>query len=302
MLLTEEQDIREQVGGDLWLLIQRFDFRIVEVNRITTLFSNHLQRGSFKLTLADGRVLKARCFPKAEEAENVKHLSQFLDPAHFPRVLASYGRGLLIEWIEGKPLGCQKCKIDIFIKAGTIQGALHNSLLPRELYEQSRSDSHYWQNRLEQKIKYLIEKGFLTESEGKRLLSIARIHSYNNFAIGLAHGDYCLENMILNDEDDLSIIDIETISITAFAYDLARTTCRWRMNTEQRQAYLNSYSKFLNPDDFLRNFSFWIILVLAESTVFFAQGQMMNIKESLSKLQETLQSVNERDLLERYGY
>ena len=302
MVLKRVQHLKEQVGEDLFSLFQRLDFHVVEVSRLTTLFSNHLQRGSFKVTLVDGRVFKARFFPKAEEAENVKHLSEFLDPVCFPRVLASSGRGLLIEWIEGEPLDYQKCEIDIFMKAGTIQGALHSSILPRQLDNQSHSDSHYWKNRLERKIKYLVEKEFLTPSEGEGLLSIARIHPFNNLDIGLAHGDFCLDNMILNEEDNVSIIDIETVSVTAFSYDLARTTSRWQMHTEQRQAYLNNYSKLRNPDEFLRNFSFWIILVLVESAVFFAQGQMINLNEPLAELREILQSINERDLLERYGY
>ena len=289
MHLAGKQDIRKELGENLWVLIQRLDSHIVKVNRLTTLFSNHLQRSSFKVELADGRVFKTRRFPKQSQAEKVKYLSQFLDHTHFPKILASYGTGLLIEWIDGKPLNAVDCVTNILKKAAAIQGTLHNSPLPKELYKQSGLDIHYWQNRLEKKISCLIEKEVLTQDEGKKLLRLAQLNSFNSFDICLTHGDYCLENIILNTVNNLFIIDIENISITALAYDLARTTYRWEMNSELRKVYLESYSKIRNPDDFLRNFSFWIILVLVESTIFHAQAQIFGYK-------------NEGEILKSFGY
>ena len=302
MPLTAEQDIRAAIGEDLWTLLQQYDSPIFEAYRLTTHFSDYLERGSYKVKLSDGRVFKARRFPKKEEAKNLSRLCPLLNKTCFPRVLVSYGKGVLIEWIEGRPLSSGECDIDIIGKAAVIQAELHHSEISQNMYNPSYSQAKFWRDLLDQKIVNLVEKRQITESEGMRLSNIARLNPDLSVTIGLTHGDYCPENMILSTNFSLKIIDIETISITALAHDLARTTIRWPMKPEYRQAYLQSYGKFLSVDEFFRNFSFWIILVLVESAIFFAQGRLPDVKKSVDKLREILEFSDEKDLLACYGY
>jgi len=104
MALSEQQNTESQVGEDLWSLLRRLNFHVSNLKKLTTISSSVLERGSFKVTLLDGQVFKARCFPSAEEAEKVWQLSHFLPTRRFPKTFAYFGKALLIEWIRGGEL------------------------------------------------------------------------------------------------------------------------------------------------------------------------------------------------------
>ncbi|MFC1668339.1 aminoglycoside phosphotransferase family protein [Chlamydiota bacterium] len=301
MPVIDSHYFRKEMGEDLLILMQKFDSQVVRVEPITTLFSPYLERGVFKLILADGRILKARRFPRPEEAHNMMRLSLFLEMRYFPRGLLFHGRGVFIEWIEGKSFNVLEDKIDIVQEGGKIQGILHATSLPEELYEQSHSEYHYWKNRLEKKISYLVEHGFLRYPEGKRLFKAASIYQEQSLSLGLIHGDFCVENMIINTQNEISVIDIESISVTALAYDIARTTLRWKMNSQQHERFLNSYVMVSIFEEFLKGFSFWIILVLVESAIFYVQGRMVHLRNALVQLRK-IQYMNEKTLRRQYGY
>lgn len=300
--LTGKQDINAALGEDLLALIREMGSPVAEVFRLTTHFSDSIERGSYKITLADGKILKARRFPRTEDARMVSRLSKLTDKRRFPKVLSSSGKSLLTEWIEGKALCPDECGFDRTILAAKIQAGLHSSKISGDMFKSSYSRAQFWRNFLEKKILNLVEITGIDEDKGKRLLTLARIDPDSRVTVGLAHGDYCLENMILDTNDSLRIVDIEGLSISALAHDLARTTIRWPLAPENRKAYLKGYGMSPAVEEFFRDFAFWLILALVESALFFAQGQMACLKEQLDSLLEISGSSKKEDLLARYGY
>lgn len=302
MYLTNTQEIRHELGEDLWLIIQKSALPIRKVKRLTSLVSDHFQRGSYKVMLADGSLYKLRRFQSQAQADKVKSLSESSDIAYFPRILDSHGTGLLIEWVNGKSINPDECPLDILIKAACIQGIIHNSSMLNNKNSLSGFDAHYWQNRSIEAIIYLIEKRVLSLSEGRKLFHLAELESSKNVKIGLTHGDYCLENMVLNGKNRLSIIDLENIAIAPLSYDLARTTYLWPMDVAQRHIYIDHYKKFRTVDEFMKNFSFWLILVLTESTIFHFKGCLDTVRKPLNTLKQVLQCRNKTEIFNLYGY
>lgn len=302
MALNRQQNIKEQVGEDLWSLFKSLNFHVLEVKRLTKIFSSVLERESFKITLHDGRIFKARCFSNIEEAERVKQLSHFLPAGRFPKTLDSCGKALLIEWIQGERLRVENGRANIFMKAGRIQRTLHNSTLPKHMYRNRHSELRYWQDRLAWKIDYLTEKNLLSSSEADELSRIAKLQSSGSLVIGLTHGDFCLENMILDRQHNLCIVDLERILVTAVVYDIARTIYRWPMNKQQRQAYLRGYGKSSILNAFFGEPSFWLILVIAGSVVFRHRARAPSITYPLNQLKKILEYDRSSDFLNFFLY
>jgi len=292
MLLTHKDKMREELGDNLSRLIERFQVPLVEVHRLTTLHQNHRVRGSFQITLADGRRFKGRRLPDTKSVVSIIRLEPFLDKKRFPRILAHQGSSFLAEWIEGEPVLSRASKDRFLSETAEIQAAMHNTPIPHELYARHCSCMSFWTKRLEERINFLINKNIITQNEGKKLYASARIQS-EHIASGLIHGDYCFGNMVLDNSDHLYIVDLETISATALAYDLARTLYRCDMDEKDGKAYLQYYKKYRTPEDYIENSSFWTLFVLVESAVFRCFGPMERIKKPLGIIRRIINKSHE---------
>ena len=122
--------------------------------------------------------------------------------------------------------------------------------------------------RLERDIRALVQHGALDGLEGAQFIDLAESHAPHTFAVGLVHGDFCAENMVLRAPGNVYVIDSEKLSIDAYDYDLARTWYRWPMTAAQREAYYDGYNRYRSSADFLRHFCYWAIVVFANSAAF----------------------------------
>jgi hypothetical protein len=74
------------LGPDLSALIETVGVPVVEIAQVTTIRGDDGQRGTFRLTFADGRMLKARRLRTASDVERVTRLTARLEPEFFPPV------------------------------------------------------------------------------------------------------------------------------------------------------------------------------------------------------------------------
>lgn len=261
-------EFKRHLGEDLWALVQRETSSLMAMTVLTTLPSPLGQRASFRLQFADGLVLKGRRFERGGDAERVESLSQFLDHRHFPRVIGRCGSALLLEWIEGEPLSHAKWPPELLQACGALQGRLHSTPLPQEMASQNQLAANDKKVRLEREIRALVQHGALNRLEGAQLIDLAESHAPHTFAVGLVHGDFCAENMVLRTPGNVCVIDSEKLSIDAYDHDLARTWYRWPMTAAQREAYYDGYNRHRSSADFLRHFCYWAIVVFANSAAF----------------------------------
>jgi len=287
------KEFRGQLGEDLWALVQGRRSPLATVTVLTSLPSASGQRASFRLQFADGLVLKGRRFERGGHAERVENLSQFLDQRHFPRLLGRCGSALLLEWIEGEPLSHAKWPLELLQACGALQGLVHSTPLPQEMGSQNQPAANNKKVRLERGIRALVEYGAFNRLEGERLIDLAAAHTPGNPAVGLIHGDFCAENMVLQAPGHVYVIDSEKLSIDAYDYDLGRTWYRWPMTTVQRDAYYGGYNQHRSSADFMAHFVYWAIVVLVDSAAFRLRAGAGDVSVAIRQL-ETLQGVEAR--------
>lgn len=97
---------------------------------------------------------------------------------------------------------------------------------------------------------------------------MAVTHAPRNVAVGIVHGDFCAENMIVRASGNVSVVDSENLSIAPHDYDLGRTWYRWPMTQVQCEAYYDGYHQYRSSADFVTHLPYWAIGVLARSAAF----------------------------------
>jgi len=295
---VDERVALERFGLDIGALNERLGKPVDEVWRITTLPSPDIPRSTFKLRLADGSWIKARIFEAAHQARNVQRLREYIVSKHFPRIIDVLERVMLIQWIEGQSLLEKDWDASLLKTASQIQAVLHQVPIPLNRGEQGLAGMQYHQDVLDRRIGFLSSKGYLSTRDRCRIRELIGGNVSTRLEIGLCHGDYCAENMIRGPEDRLFITDLETLSISAIAYDLSRTLYRWPLSTAQRRYYLEAYQAHHSAEDFFQAMAFWLIFVLVQSAEFRSSGKTGGLQRPLSLLKRVLRCGDEWQMLQ----
>jgi aminoglycoside phosphotransferase (APT) family kinase protein len=176
---------------------------------------------------------------------------------------------VLQEWVSGQSLTVAGCDPELARRCGVIHAALHCTPLPDETRAGGGDGSvRIRQNELERSARALVTLGILSRREERRLLDLAISRAPERADVGLIHGDFCGENIVVGAPGQVSIVDSELVSIGAFDYDLGRTWYRWPMTDRQRDAYCDGYQRYRSFSDFAEHFLYWVTLVLVEAALF----------------------------------
>jgi thiamine kinase-like enzyme len=281
-------DIKDQLGHDLWVLVQAMDSPLVEAVTITDLPSSRLARVTFRLQFADGRTLKGRRLDKAKRAKRMQDICRMLDQGCFPRILARYGSALVEEWIEGETLNGVKLGPELLHRCGAILGSVHSISPPEEIWGPPRQTPDAWQAKLAEQVNELLKLGALTRRSGRRLLDIAQANAPRNISVGFIHRDLCPENIVLHAPDEPYVIDNELLLFDAYDYDLGRTWYRWPMSETERNAFFAGYRQYREPASFFEHFSFWAICVLVNAAWLRLNAQTPDPSVPTARLKELL--------------
>jgi hypothetical protein len=280
---------RTLLGEDLWELAKSVDAPLKKVVPLTTLPSEELTRGSFRIEFADGSTRKGRRLGSETDAEKVELLSKLLDHRFFPHVLARHRTALMIEWIDGRPLFADRLNSDLWMQCGEILGAMHALRVPQELSARYGCGAAGWRERIQGNIEALARQEALSDREAQTALRIAEKQAPDDAATGLIHGDFCVENFIETESAQIAIVDNETLSVDVCAYDLARTWSRSPMDQQQAQAFYEGYHRYRTSTDFHENHLYWAIAVLTEAAVFRLRAATVGIDELLERLKIILE-------------
>ncbi len=241
---------------------RRLDVRSQQ--RVTTLVSDRSDRASWRLDLADGRVLKARLVHSAAQAARLHDLSALVAHLPFSRVLAHRERALLEDWLPGQPLGARSAEAAIAEQAGAILGRLHEIEVDRQDILNAPSIARRLR-QLEVRVARLVDGGALESGRARAALEHARALAPEQLALGLIHQDFCAENLVEVD-GDLWVVDNESFQIGPFDCDLARTWYRW--SDLDRTAFLRGYEHFRQAHSFRDHREYWRIETALRAAAF----------------------------------
>lgn len=260
-----EDELQIWIDGELSSLMRDIDGEIVSAEQITQLASPEQKKKNYKLTLADGRLVKARRYKSEEKLQVVAGLFPFLDGRRFSALLGVKGKSSIEEWINGRTLSRETLTQDQSYQAGMILGQLHTQCRSSAPRADPIPDAAWHLRKIELHMNAISDFGSLSVPDGECIFEIAGANQPHDFDSGLIHTDFCAENMVIRNDDLIVVVDNEDICIGALDYDLARSECRWPMAGEARQAFYQGYERYRSAEAFQANRIFWDIRALASS-------------------------------------
>ena len=111
-------------GADLCALIKRLGSPPVDIRHLTTQPHALSRRASWKLHLADGRVLKARRLESAERGAVLERLASLTERLPLSPVVARRGDALLEAWVPGPGVDTLPMDLDLAEALGSLLGTL----------------------------------------------------------------------------------------------------------------------------------------------------------------------------------
>jgi hypothetical protein len=249
---------------ELLRLVEEIDPRPARVEALAPSDTYRAAPGAFRVTLADGRHLKARTMTGVERAVRVECILRALDHSAFPSVVARRGAILLLEWIDGEDLEELEPRPGWVRAAAAIQAFLHAMPVPPAL-ERPADAIGATTAKLERDVAALVADGTVAAAESAALLALARRSAPDACRTGIVHRDLCARNMIVRPSGEICLVDNETMAVGACEFDLARTWYRWPLSRGEREEYFRAYGRTHDPRPFLAHFAFWALAVLADS-------------------------------------
>ena len=220
--------------GDCLLRMGR---NVQDAEEITTR-STSSEREAFRLVLDDGSFVKARWLLGEAHASRWNRLRNAVgDPLFLTATLHREGRFVLEEWIEGEPLPMLDVPAALLGQAGELLARMHLMDVPGRGTVEAADEVR----RMDKLIDSLVSHGAFAESAAgglrARLWESAPDHTVN----GLAHFDFCGENLVMHPSRGLVSIDNEWMCLGSLEYDVARALYRWDLTGVARETFLGSY-------------------------------------------------------------
>jgi hypothetical protein len=278
-----------RLGPELGTLVEAAGAPVVHVIPVTTVRSATSPRAAFRVTLADGRVLKARRLATRADAERVARLSPLLDPRHFPPVLARRGATLLTPWVPGRPLAPRDGTPALLRRCGRLQGDLHRLPVSRGIAH-LRQRPHDWAGRLDELLGELVAHQALDVRDAREVCRLAAVHAPRAASARVCHTDLGPDNVVLSDAGRVCVVDTEGLSVDAGEYDLARTWYRWPMTPSQQRAYADGYGAHGHGAAFAAHFLHWALQAVTESAAFRVRRRAPGARAALACLAALLRT------------
>lgn len=287
----------DELGPDLQALVEEVGAPLVGAAAITSIPSARADRACFRLTFADGRVLKGRRVEAEADARRIHALGALLPARHFPRVLGRRGRALLTNWIEGQSLVAEP-PAAVLRRCGRMHRALHR-LDVGPAFAGLRRRSVDWEPRLDRLLAELVAASALDGDLATEAYRLVVRHAPSRPRAGLCHGDFCGENMVRDRTGTLRVVDNDSLAIDEYEYDLARTWYRWRLSPEAQRAYAEGYGVSEDGAAFAAHFVHWALTVVIESSVFRLRANAPTVRDALERLRRLVQTEGRGAVLPR---
>jgi aminoglycoside phosphotransferase len=291
--------LEAELGLDLWALIDALGVPVEEAVQVTTIPAVDGLRGSFRVTLADGQILKARRLRTPTDVERVTRLSSLLDPQFFPPVLAHRGCGLLTRWIPGASIRGGDWTSTYMRTCGGLHATIHRLPVPAESAPLWRRSPTGWEQRLDELLDELVGRRALDVRQARAVRHLAGAAAPASHSTAVCHRDFCGDNIILSDAGQVCVIDNEGIAVDSPEYDLARTWYRWPMTASQHGAYAEGYGAHEHVARFAAHFLHWALIVLVESAAFRTRVGAASAQLPLERLTRLLRTRGQNESFPR---
>jgi glycosyltransferase involved in cell wall biosynthesis len=249
-------------GPDLRSLVNELSSPVVDIQILTSQPVAGCPRGSWRLQLADGRLLKGRRLETTERAKRLSTLAGLVEKSPLATVMACRGDALLEEWVTGPTLDSFPLDLETAQTLGGLLGRLAGSGVTSPLLEPRQRSAESLLLKLEQALADLSAAGVVSNETSQRLLRRARENAPEQLESGLVHLDLQPRNVVMT-ADGPKIIDNELLDVGSLDMDLARTWYLWPMSAAAQTRFLRGYEQWRSPRTFLLYEVFWAVHTLA---------------------------------------
>jgi hypothetical protein len=248
-------------------VLAREQFTVVEYARISEFAAARTARHAYRVSLADGRTIKARRTLSDARARSVCDALQALGNEHFARVIGREGAVLIEEWVNGDALSSGTAGEPHLHEAAALLARVHRTAVVGGVAVAGLRSTAPRLAEAETRLSSLIERGALAVEDRETLSTALRQFDPRQAQAGLVHLDFALENMVIDMQGQLRLVDNEAMGVDAFDYDLARSWYRNGLPPETWARFEDAYREAAGPGARDRSAPFWRIAAVVEGAV-----------------------------------
>lgn len=257
----------------------------IRVEHVSTLSPADRRRAAFKVDLADGRCIKARCFFDARRAWLHAAIRRGAAPIEgVEPFLLLDGTVVLDPWIDGTAV--EHPPGDPLLRdAASLLARVHSTRSIAGRPRRAIRGTARWLESTLRRLRSLAESGAIAGHARDGLTSALRRWDPDVTEVGLCHGDFCAENLVRSIDGRLHSVDHEGLRIDSLDFDLGMVWYRWPMAESSFVLFQEQYeAAALRRVDHLL---FWRIVALVKGAFVRARFRLRGADEVAARLSTT---------------
>jgi thiamine kinase-like enzyme len=217
--------------------------RLESLEEITTRKSIEGRR-ALRILLDDGSVIKARWLNDKLSAESWHMLREAAGrQAYFSDFMYRKECMVVEEWVEGKSVRMANVEEDILIRAAEALAHIHSIEIKPYGVLSPASEVR----RAESNLHSLVHLKAISPNAAKAFHDLLQVNPPENTVHGLAHHDFCGENLVMNSSRGIVSIDHEWLCAASLEFDLSRAIFRWGLVGNAADCFVAAYKKTGGP-------------------------------------------------------
>lgn len=195
-------------------------------------------RRALKVVMEDGSRIKARWLTDDSQAAAWHALRvQIGSQAAFSECLHREGRMVVEEWVEGETLPMTDPRDHTLKRAAETLAWIHSlEPSPRRIVSTVPE-----LQRAETRIQSLLRLGSIPPPAALALQAALLDNPPAHTVLGLAHADFCGENLVLHPSRGIVSIDHEWMHVGSLEFDLGRAITRWDLDPPAARVFVAAY-------------------------------------------------------------
>ena len=264
---------------------------------LSTFAPETTRRPSYKVELCDGRTVKARCLLDESTAEKTQQIRAAVPVETFPPVILRHGRVFVEPWVEGIPLSSAGATRAQVATAASLLARVHavEEVAGRKVRCERATQA--WRERTTAWLELLVARSAIRGDCFQTLQGALQRSDPGTARLGVIHGDFCAENMIVDPAGNLVVIDNEDFAVDALDYDLGLTWYRWPLPEPAFALFLEAYSRQARQT--VSPLTFWKIAAVAKGAASRVQLFPEGAAPALARLEQLAAELEEGTLSAR---
>lgn len=242
-IISPSTKLETMLARELSWISKELEARIAEVTPASSLRGSDHPRAAYRVVLEDERRVKLRRMKTAERAAELSRLLVSVKSLGLPQPILVREECIVTEWLAGTPLEPAQAEPEVVRAAGVLLARIHQipaSDLGKHPVECS---SEALLEETTERLQALVRGARISSRDAARIDARVRALAPQRMRMGLTHGDFSGENLLVDAAGELRVVDNEGLQPGVLDVDLARVHCRWPMSEHAWSGFLSAYCR-----------------------------------------------------------